>query len=198
MFLATIFALGISILLLPNLNSITGTSLVINDLVNLNFISIVLLIALVTILLSSAYPAFYLSAFNPVLLASNLKAKSKGFLRNGLVVFQLAISTFLIITILIINIQQDFIKNRDLGFRKEQILNIPLRDQKSRENYQLLKSRLQKNKDVISTTVTGNMLGGGDYGFPVHPDGVAEEDIPAIRILVVDEGFINTFEQHDE
>jgi len=192
--LATILAMGISAWMLPNLNSITGTNLSVATLFSPNFIGIVSLIGLATILLSSSYPAFFLSAFDPIFLSGNLKTKSKGFLRNSLVVFQLGISTFLIIAIIVINIQQNFIQKRDLGFKKEQIINIPIRDQKNRENYHLLKTKLEKNKDIISTTVTGNMLGGGDYGFPVKPEGVNENEIPAIRVLVVDEGFINTFE----
>jgi putative ABC transport system permease protein len=134
-FLALILSVGMTWLLLPLFNSLAEKQISILVLFRPLMLTGVLVLMLVMGLLAGSYPAFVLSAFNPVeVLKGSL---SKGFkssrLRNVLVVFQFAVSIVLIIGTLVIYRQLGYMRNKDIGFNKEQVLILhntgPLGDQ---------------------------------------------------------------------
>ena len=84
------------------------------------FLSVFLLIST---LLSGSYPAFVLSSFNPVKALRGISLRSKSIhLRDGLVIFQFILSISLIIGILVVYKQVEYIKNKNLGFNKENVI----------------------------------------------------------------------------
>ena len=117
-FFSLVLALGIALLLLPMFNTLAGKEMHAGMLFSGTFLPmLVLLVALVGVLAGS-YPAFYLSSFQPIQV---LKGKiASGFktswLRSSLVVVQFFISIGLIICILVIYRQLDFIRSREVGF----------------------------------------------------------------------------------
>lgn len=95
-------------------------------------------------LLSGSYPAFYLSSFNPVTVLKGLKIRARGsagFIRKGLVTMQFVISVALIICTIIIYQQVQHIKDRDLGFEKQNLLYIDVQG-KMAERYGVIHDHL--------------------------------------------------------
>jgi putative ABC transport system permease protein len=121
-----IIALAIAGSLLPAFNDLAGKSIVINA-DTLAWLIPALLISVLTIgCLAGAYPAIFLSAFQPVsVLKGKLSTGFKGgWLRSFLVVFQFAVSIFLIVGTLVIYNQLKYIQNRDVGYNRNQVLVI--------------------------------------------------------------------------
>ena len=114
-------------------------------------------IALFMGLLSGSYPALFLSSIRPIkILRGNFKLSTRGssVFRKSLVVIQFIISIFLIIGALVIDKQRDFIKNRNLGFQQENIINIPIQDPELRSNCQRIKTELSGHPQILDMTVS--------------------------------------------
>ena len=122
---STLLAIGIVYLTLPYFNVIADKSLQL-VLIDSVIMPIIFMFAILVGLLAGSYPAFFLSSFNPaVVLKGKMQLnKNSSFLRNGLVIFQFAISIVLIAGTLTVKDQMDYIKNKDLGFNKERVLVI--------------------------------------------------------------------------
>lgn len=110
---------------LPFFNTLAGKNLEL-PYSSLSFILIYLVCAGLIGFTAGIYPSFYLSAFNPIkVLRGKLRLGSKsGGLRSSLVVFQFTISAMLILGTLVINNQLNFILNKEVGFQKDQVLQI--------------------------------------------------------------------------
>ncbi|HSU27641.1 MAG TPA: ABC transporter permease, partial [Chitinophagaceae bacterium] len=117
----------------------------------------VLLIALIA-LISGIYPALILSRFNPVeVLKGKLKMKGNtGWLRQGLVVGQFVASIGMIICTLTISKQMNFLKNKDLGYNKEQVVIVST-NKSRKEGFplgDLYRTELLKHPEVTNATVS--------------------------------------------
>lgn len=145
---------------------------------------------------SGLYPAFYLSSFRParVLKGKASSSRSPQLLRQGLVVFQFAISAFLIAGTGLINLQLDFLKNQDLGYGADQVLVVPIRDDVLRAQVPAIKERLQQHPNVLSVAATTNIP--GQYGMmpnqPLWGEGMPLDENIQTPEFVADEDFLET------
>lgn len=124
-FISLIFAIVTAVLVLPLFNTLAGKAIAI-PFGNPVFWLVLLAATFVLGLFSGWYPAFFMSRFMPVavLKGSGEKSIGGGKIRNALVVFQFAISVFLIVSTLVVYQQLDFIQSKNLGFSKNQVLII--------------------------------------------------------------------------
>jgi len=127
-FLSVLLALAIVILLLPLFNQITGKHLVLPVASPIFWLGLTALIGF-TGLLSGSYPAFYLSAFNPIrVLKAALPSGARGDarFRQGLVVFQFVLSIVLILSTFLISRQINYLQTARLGYDRENLIYVPL------------------------------------------------------------------------
>ncbi|MCU0324600.1 MAG: ABC transporter permease [Spirosomaceae bacterium] len=122
-----ILAILIVSLLLPIFNDLTQKKLQI-DFSNPSFWIVILSLTLITGLVSGSYPALFMSSLNPItVLKGSLKFKpSAAYFRKGLVIFQFGLSIMLILGMIVIYRQINFIHNKHLGFQKEGLIYTPL------------------------------------------------------------------------
>lgn len=122
-FLSTLLALLLVALLLPQFNEIIGKQLQLSF--SLEFVMVIIGIALVTGLLSGSYPAFYLAKLKSIKVLKGILASSKEevFTRKGLVIFQFATSIVLIVAVLIVHKQIEYTQGKNLGYVKDNIIS---------------------------------------------------------------------------
>ncbi|GET34138.1 ABC transporter permease [Prolixibacter bellariivorans] len=122
-FFSVFLALGLTVMLLPYFNALSGESLTI-PWHAWWFVPLLISVAVFIGTLAGIYPAFYLTSFNAIkTLKGNLPEKERTVnLRGGMIVFQFAASLILIVCTLAVFKQMSFIMNRNMGFDKEQVL----------------------------------------------------------------------------
>ena len=153
--LAMCVSLLVVTLLLPTFNSLTEKHLAI-DFGDASFLLIILGLILATGIISGSYPALFMSSMKPiVVLKGILKFKTGStYFRKALVVFQFALSIILILGMIVIYRQIDFIHNKNLGFAKEDLLYMPLEGD-LQKNYPAFKQELEKQPGIKSVTSAG-------------------------------------------
>jgi putative ABC transport system permease protein len=150
-FLSVALAVIIMLLVLPFFNTVVEKHLSIG-LNNPTHIFSLLAIGLICGLIAGSYPAIYLSSFNPIWVFKGLKLKGAApvFIRKGLVILQFTISIVLIIGTIIIYQQIQHVKNRELGYNKDNLIQTALRGDMAK-NYRVIK------QDLLSTGYVENV-----------------------------------------
>ncbi|MCU0428287.1 MAG: FtsX-like permease family protein [Candidatus Kapabacteria bacterium] len=189
---AVIAAVGLSELLLPTFNSITGK--ILHFPYDAQFFGLLLTIIVVVGIGAGAYPALYLSGFQPIEVLKSIRSPKGGAatVRKILVVVQFSISIALIIATSVVFLQMRFMKEQDLGFAKEQVLvmKVPTQDSTMPNRLQLLKNELLKTGSVTQVASCSSIPGTAfDQVFHVVQQGTAREERP-INIVAVDEEFL--------
>jgi putative ABC transport system permease protein len=190
--IALVFAIILIQAAMPFYRNLTGKSLVLPYFGNPFVIPGLLGLALGIGLLAGLYPAFFLSSFKltNVLKGSPLAGRGRGalFLRNGLVVFQFAMSVLLIIGSLVIFRQLEFIKNQRLGFDKEHVVVIHNADTLGvqLESY---KERLKQKSDVLGVTAVGSVPGHGTSNWGIGVEGVDRQRPLNMNFMTCDQDF---------
>lgn len=193
----TIIALGFSLLiveaLLPVFNSLSGKNLALNSSGNLTILASLLGIALFTGFLSGSYPALFLSSFLPgkVLKSSYRSSGSSSIFRKALVVFQFSLSIFLIISTTVIYSQLQYIRSKDLGFNKENLIYAGI-NERIRENYDAIKNEILKNPHILNMTRTFQLPSYNRYSAPVEWEGKTPDQKIDFNISLVDPDYLAT------
>lgn len=150
---------------LPFFNNVTGLSFQIEY---SQYLTILVSFGVLIGILSGLYPAFYLSGVKPhvILKGKFIQTHQGTSLRRGLIVFQFAMSMILISASIIIFSQLNFLKNKNLGFGKEEVIVIPIKHDEGFDKFEVLRNELLKIKGVTSVSAGSNIPG---RQFNQHP-----------------------------
>ncbi|TKC06497.1 FtsX-like permease family protein [Pedobacter polaris] len=152
-FIAVIVAIALLEIFLPTFNNLLNIKLSIGYFSASSWMWI-LGIVFLTGLIAGSYPAFYLSAFNPIQTLKK-RIKSGGILainlRQVLVVGQFCFAIILIISTMVIYRQIQFIKNRPMGIDVNALVEIP-QDGELKTKFEVVKSQLLKSGAVTAVS----------------------------------------------
>jgi putative ABC transport system permease protein len=162
-FFIILLALSLSLLIvdlvLPLFSNMVERELSMRAIIEPQFLLGLVLTVMVVSLFAGGYPALNISSFKPISALTGVLAKGvKGRnLRNILVLFQFSITTVLFICTLTINKQLDFVNQFDVGYDKNNIITLRIRDSSVRRNIEALKAGLLGNPDVVSVAASGSL-----------------------------------------
>lgn len=174
--LALLFSLAILFVMLPPFNYFSGKSLTISNLFSGPFLAGILTFIVITGLVAGSYPAFYLTQFNPIeVMKGNLRQKKRNYgIRNLLVIFQFFISAGLIIATLIVYEQLRFVQQADIGFNKENIVNL-LHTKNLLSQGKKFKEALAKNPDIIASSYSNRLPPNVEWQSVFRLDGQSKD-----------------------
>ncbi|WP_232064541.1 ABC transporter permease [Rhodocytophaga rosea] len=189
--MSLIVALILIGLLVPVYNDLSGKQLVFNPL-EPQILSVLVLTMLVTLILAGCYPALLLSSFKPLHLMRATAYSSGGSnsaFRKGLVVVQFALSIILIIGTLVVGGQLDYIRSKNLGYDKENVMTFGLREIEN--HFEAAKAELLKQPGVLDVTATGgNVLNNWSSTGDTDWEGKAPDRTFIINQLSVERNFL--------
>lgn len=188
-FIGLAFAIAITELTLPLLNSFTEKN--INDPFNILTVSFLVIGGILLGFLAGSFPALHLSKFRPAIIFANKEGRSGGieFFRKSLVVLQFVFSLFLIISAMIVASQNELLRNKDLGFNKEQLVVLKL------SRSQMRKSETMKHEYLNHSNIISGTLSFGLPGDVFAQDGIKDVATGknwATNLFIIDHDYIKT------
>ena len=186
-----VLAWGILQFMIPYFNELSGKTIALQTLTNLPFLLGFIALSLFVGLLAGIYPAFVLSGFKPLeVLKGSLFSTRKGVtMRNALVITQFVISVVLIIATIVVFHQLDFIQNKELGFDKENIINIQGGFALTAQQTETIKNQIRDMSGVAAVGSCNSALGSGTYfGVSFRPQG--DNEMATGRGLIIDEDYV--------
>lgn len=158
-----IFSIGLVWLLFPEFNNLAGKSLVFISPKTTEVLLVISGIALFIGLISGSYPAFYLSSFQPITVLKGKLSKagsSSRNLRKLLVMLQFFLAVVMIISTLVVTSQLNFLRNKNLGFEKDNMLIAEIGEAGFLEKIPAVKNELLNDPNILSVS--------NSSGFPSH------------------------------
>lgn len=147
-------------LFLPVFNMLAGRTLILDYLSSGATIAVMLALTGLVALVSGSYPSLVLSRFNPVaIFRRQVRTGGPNLFIRGLMVVQFGLSALLVISILVMTRQMDFVRTGDLGFNAENVVVIEIESDSA--YYEVFRNRIASYEEVLQVSGTSNTIGQG-------------------------------------
>jgi len=146
--------------------------------------------------IAGSYPAFFMSAFQPLrsLKFAYSSGTGKSRFRSLLVVFQFTVSLTLIVNTVIVFRQFDYMQNTALGFNREQVAVVQIVDTSIRSAVEAVKAELRQHNGIAAVAFTSHQPGRHARTNVFAPQGFAIENMQRMDAVSVDNDFVTTME----
>ncbi len=192
--LSLIIAVSMVELFLPYFNTMVHQELLIDYLENWGYLAAMGGVVIITGIISGLYPAFFLSSFQPV---ETLKGESLLFskkLRKVLMIFQITVSVCMFLFTLLFSQETNFLRDKPLGFNKNQIVFFKIEDATIKDKYSAFKNVLLNLSGVAKVTQSGlaSWQSGmtGATAIKCLETGMTTQ----ARLMLVDSDYLNVYE----
>lgn len=193
-FLALMTAVILVSLLIQPFNQITGKELALDF--SLTHIALFLGITCFTGLLSSTYPAFYLSNIQPIMVLKGKLPNSivEIWVRKGLVVFQFVISIFLIVSVLLISQQMTYIHTKNLGYDRHHILSLKKIGSLDKKMAPFFEEIRQLPEVLSIANSNTNLVACENFTWQPKPHAEGEDpEYMLMNVFIVTQDFLQTY-----
>jgi putative ABC transport system permease protein len=193
--ISTVMALFIAKIALPYISQLTEKQLSFDFLDSPELIISLTVGILVTAFLAGIYPAWIITKFQPryTLKSGTVSQNVQSiFLRKGLVVVQFTISVCLLMALLLIGKQMNFMRNKNLGFDKDNIVVVDLGTHAGKSELDLLSNELLKIKGIKNWTYSTSPPSGGEqthWGTMMSRTGAEDPDRKPVVTILTDEKY---------
>jgi putative ABC transport system permease protein len=191
--LALVFAVGIVIILLPILNQVASKDFMLMDLLDVKIISAVVGVVLFVGIVAGSYPAFYTSSIKAVNALKGKVSTPKGqFVRKLSITTQFMISIGLVICTVIAYNQMSFIKDYNVGFRRNNVMAVTVQeDSASYPKFESFRDRLLQLNGISNVSLTGDgaLPGGIHSRGSVNVKTEGEDEIRMVNYSRVDANY---------
>lgn len=193
-FVALFFAIGLVEFALPWFNGITQREVSIRYFENNLYVTSVFVITLFAGILAGSYPAFFLSKFQPIgVLQGSVSGRSRGAgLRKVLVIAQFSIAIFLIIANFLLVQQIGYLKTKDLGFDKENIIYFSAPENNTYARQETIKNELRRHPAIRNVFLSSSEPGDGFMFGAFLPEGSSDGKVMTLKNIAVDENYLPT------
>jgi putative ABC transport system permease protein len=179
--------------LLPFYNNLIQKDLSLINSVDPMFVVLSLSGSILIGVIAGLYPSFYLTAFNPtrVLKGEKTKGKSAAFFRKILIVIQFTISIALIASTITVQKQISFLKKKDMGFNKENIITIGLNPNINSQK-DAFKQSLLNHPEVLNVSYSSSNItsASNTESFDFNSDG----ESTSIQLHSIDPAYFDLYE----
>lgn len=178
--IAIIMGYVLAFVFIPVFQRISGVTLDSTALLTRNILLSVFFIWLIVTIVAGSYPAFSLSRISPLVLMNKSKQKHSiaDVIRKVLVVFQFASSVILIVAVIIIYRQMQFIRNKDLGYNPSGIVALSIKSAQNKQQLNTTISDLKSIANVESVSAVQSIPGDVESGRSVRKLSTDKEGLP--------------------
>ena len=193
-FISLLTAIVLVWLLLPQFNELTGKQL--SFLLDQKLILTAFGVACLIGLLAGSYPAIYLSSFDPVKVLKGKLHTSVGELwtRRGLVVFQFTISVMLIVAVVIVYLQMDYVQDKNLGYDQNQVIYFEA-EGKIKENLETFLSETKNLPGIVNASSSTHIFAGHQSKTSgLNWEGKNPDDIISFEVVTANYDLLETLD----